>query len=112
MGIVVLIMFGSMLTDVVEDNEIKTKRRSEGLLFAASAFVTKVISGGGHFVGGLLLGMVAFPVKADPRTLDPQIMHNLAYVYMPTIILLFIAGMVLMSLPDHARVAHGESPQA
>src|SRR6185436_11919503 len=53
MGIIVLIMFASMLTDVVEDNELKTKRRSEGLLFAASAFVTKVISGGGHFVGGL-----------------------------------------------------------
>jgi len=109
MGIVVLIMFGSMLTDVVEDNEIKTQRRSEGLLFAASAFVTKVISGGGHFVGGLLLAMVAFPVKADPKTLDPQIMHNLAYVYMPTIILLFTAGMVLMSRYRITRESHMEN---
>jgi len=109
MGIIVLIMFGSMLTDVVEDNEIKTKRRSEGLLFAASAFVTKVISGGGHFVGGLLLAMVAFPTKADPATLDPQIMHNLAYVYMPTIILLFTAGMVLMSRYRITRESHMEN---
>jgi GPH family glycoside/pentoside/hexuronide:cation symporter len=109
MGIIVLIMFASMLTDVVEDNELKTKRRSEGLLFAASAFVTKVISGGGHFVGGLLLAMVAFPIKADPKTLDPQIMHNLAYVYMPTIILLFTAGMVLMSRYRITRESHQEN---
>ncbi|MBV9541819.1 MAG: MFS transporter [Alphaproteobacteria bacterium] len=109
MGIIVLIMFASMLTDVVEDNELKTKRRSEGLFFAASAFVTKVISGGGHFIGGLLLAMVAFPTKADPKTLDPQIMHNLAYVYMPTIILLFSAGMVLMSRYRITRESHLEN---
>ncbi|MEJ1969233.1 MAG: MFS transporter [Rhizomicrobium sp.] len=106
LAIIVLIMFSSMLIDVVEDNEIKTGRRSEGLFLAASSFVSKAISGAGAFVAGQMLAFVRFPEKADPATLDPHIVRDLAYVYMPVIVLMFTAGMILMSRYRITRHSH------
>jgi len=109
LAIIVLIMFASMLTDVVEDNELRTKRRSEGLFFAAQSFVTKAISGAGHFIAGLMLAVVEFPQKANPATLDPHIVRDLAYVYMPVVIILFTGGMFLMSRYRITRESHQEN---
>ena len=109
LGFIVLIMFSSMLADVVEDNELKTKRRSEGLFFAAQSFVTKATSGAGAFIGGLMLAFVHFPAKADPATLDPHIVRNLAYVYMPLVIVMFTAGMYLMSRYRITRTSHADN---
>ena len=43
------ILTASMLADVVEDSELTTGRRSEGLLFAANSLVQKAVSGVGIF---------------------------------------------------------------
>jgi Na+/melibiose symporter-like transporter len=109
LGIVVLIMFSSMLTDVVEDNELRTRRRSEGLFFAASSFIAKAISGTGAFIAGQMLAFVDFPQKANPATLDPHIVRDLAYVYLPVITILFTAGMILMSRYRITRESHLEN---
>ncbi len=109
LAIIVLIMFSSMLTDVVEDNELRTKRRSEGLYFAASSFVSKAISGAGAFVAGQMLAFIDFPQKADPATLDPHIVRDLAYVYMPVVIGMFTLGMILMSRYRITRESHADN---
>lgn len=106
LAIVVLIMFSSMLTDVVEDNEINTQRRSEGLYFAAMAFVSKATSGFGAFIGGQMLALVAFPVVKPGEMVDEQTLHNLAYVYMPAIVIMFSLGMYLMSRYEITRESH------
>lgn len=108
-AIVVLIMFSSMLTDVVEDNELRTRRRSEGLFFAASSFIAKAISGTGAFIAGQMLALVDFPLRASPATLDPLILRNLAYVYLPVITILFTSAMLLMSRYRITRESHLEN---
>lgn len=109
LAIVVLVMFSSMLADVVEDSQLQTGRRSEGLFFAAQSFVTKAISGAGAFIAGLMLSFVAFPNKANPATLDPHIVRDLAYVYMPVVIVMFTAGMYLMSRYRITRETHSDN---
>jgi len=108
-AIIVLIMFSSMLTDVVEDNELRTRRRAEGLFFAASSFVAKAISGTGAFIAGQMLALVDFPQKANPLTLDPHIVRDLAYVYLPVITILFTSAMILMSRYRITRESHQEN---
>lgn len=108
-GVIVLIMFSSMLADIVEDNELRTTRRSEGLYFAASSFVAKAISGTGAFIAGQMLGIVHFPQHANPATLDPAIVRHLAYIYLPVITLLFTAGMIAMSRYRITRASHLEN---
>ena len=109
LALTVLVMFSSMLADVVEDNELRTKRRSEGLFFAAQSFVAKALSGTGAFIAGLMLAAVHFPQKANPATLDPLIVRHLAYIYVPVIALLFTGGMLLMSRYRITRESHQES---
>ena len=44
-----------LLADVVEEAQLKTGRRSEGLLFSASSLVQKAVSGIGIFASGMVL---------------------------------------------------------
>nr|QQZ50192.1 MFS transporter [Phenylobacterium glaciei] len=66
------ILTSSMIADVVEDSELKTGRRSEGLFFAASAFVAKAVTGIGIFTSAMLLKAAAFPQGAKPGEVDPR----------------------------------------
>ncbi len=109
LAIIVLIMFSSMLTDVVEDNELRTKRRSEGLFFAASSFFAKAVSGAGAFIAGLMLAAVHFPQHANPATLDPHIVRDLAYVYLPVVIGMYTLGMILLSRYRITRESHEDN---
>lgn len=85
MAIMTGIMLQSMIADVVEDSEVKTGRRSEGLLFSADNLFKKIVSGVGVFVSGVLLTYVAFPQGAKPNEVDPELLRNLALIYLPTI---------------------------
>ena len=78
-----LILVGSMITDVVEDSQLKTGRRSEGLFSAAITFVAKSTSGFGILLSGLLIDFVHFPKHASQATIDPAIMRHLLFIYMP-----------------------------
>ena len=48
-------MVGSMIADVTDEHELRTGKRQEGLLFAASAFLIKASSGIGVLVAGIAL---------------------------------------------------------
>ncbi|MGH6972117.1 MAG: MFS transporter, partial [Caulobacteraceae bacterium] len=55
------IIVTSMLADVVEEIQVKTGKRSEGLLFAADSFLRKVTTGVAAMAPGLILAFVRFP---------------------------------------------------
>ena len=60
------IILALMMADVVEDSEIATGRRAEGLFFAGSSFVQKAASGLGLFASGLVLWAANFPTAKLP----------------------------------------------
>jgi glycoside/pentoside/hexuronide:cation symporter, GPH family len=86
------IIVTSMVADIVEETELRTDRRSEGLLIAADTFLQKLSAGMAIAVPGLLLGLVAFPPHADPATLDPQTMRRLAFISLPLWVALGVAA--------------------
>jgi GPH family glycoside/pentoside/hexuronide:cation symporter len=99
------ILMTSMIADIVEDSELKTGRRSEGLFFAAAAFIAKAVNGVGIFASGMLLAAVAFPQHARPGHVDPQIVRNLGLVYAPTTVALY--GLALLCLTGYRITRHG-----
>jgi GPH family glycoside/pentoside/hexuronide:cation symporter len=109
LGLIGLIVVTSMLADVVEDNAAKTGQRSEGLFFAANSVLSKSVTGVGTFVSGLMLTFVSFPKNAVPGAVGPEIMHKLAYVYLPTTVVLSIASLVFLSFYRIDRAAHDEN---
>lgn len=93
------ILITSMIADVVEDSEVRTGRRSEGLFSASLSFVAKATSGLGILMAGILIDFVHFPKHATPATIDivaPHAVRNLVLVYMPVQITLWIVSILLV----------------
>jgi Na+/melibiose symporter-like transporter len=57
---------GSMMADVAQDQFLRTGRNQQGILFSAVSFSGKLGSAGGHFLAGVGIDLIAFPLKADP----------------------------------------------
>jgi Na+/melibiose symporter-like transporter len=103
-----------MITDVVEDSEVRTGRRSEGLFSASLSFVGKATSGLGILLAGLLIDAVHFPKQATPATIDivaPHAVRNLVLIYMPVQIALWIVSISLITLYRIDRKTHESNLQ-
>ena len=109
MGIAASILISSMIADVVEDSELKTGKRSEGLFFSASAFVSKAVSGAGILSAGLILSLIHFPVGARPDQVDASVLHNLALLYIPSTIGLYAIAVTFMCFYGISKATHEEN---
>ena len=96
----------SMVADIVEEMELRTGRRSEGLLLAADTFLKKVSAGMAVAVPGLLLALVAFPPHADPATLNPEVMRRLAFFSLPLWVALGLAATSMLLFYRIDRQTH------
>lgn len=95
----------SMLTDVVEEVELKTGQRSEGVLLAADSVFRKMVQSIGVLFAGLVLTIIVFPTGAERGTVDPDILRHMGLLYIPTqVILIGTAALVMCLFPiDEAR---------
>jgi Na+/melibiose symporter-like transporter len=96
LGISATILLSSMIADVVEDSELKTGRRSEGLFFSANSFVQKAVSGTGVMLSGLVLTLVHFPTKAQPGHIPQDVLRHLAMTYVPLYAGLYFTAMLFL----------------
>jgi Na+/melibiose symporter-like transporter len=102
-------MGASMVADVVEEAELKTGRRSEGLFFAATAFIAKATSGFGILAASLLITAIHLKPGSNPATVSPDVARNLALTYAPTIIGLHAVGLTLLLGYRINRASHQET---
>jgi Na+/melibiose symporter-like transporter len=96
MGLMWMIIVTSMLADVVEDNAVRTGRRSEGLFFAANSILAKSVTGVGTLGAGLMLTAVNFPRQAAPGQVSQEMIHALGFIYLP--VALVLSALALASL--------------
>ncbi len=108
-GIVASTLLAAMIADVVEDGELKTGRRAEGLFFSASTLVTKAVSGIGIFAASAILAVVRFPAAAKPGTIPPEVLQRLGFVYIPTLLVLYAVSIVLLTGYRITRDSHNET---
>ncbi len=106
---VVAIMFGSMVADALDAQELNTGRRQEGVFSAALSFSTKATSGLGVLLGGLLLDyIISFPRGATPESVDPATIRMLGIIAGIGLPLLFLFPFSLISRYRITREAHVE----
>ena len=73
------IMFISMIADLVDDQELKTGQRQEGVFAAGVAFSTKAVGSLGVVVGGFLLEFfVKFPAGQGQTEISEEVLFRLA----------------------------------
>ncbi len=103
------ILLASIVADVVEDAEVKTGRRSEGLLLSANNLFRKVISGMGIFIATGVLAFIQFPEKAERGQVPPEVLQNLGLAYIPTIVGLYGIAIGLLLTYGISRARHEEN---
>jgi GPH family glycoside/pentoside/hexuronide:cation symporter len=98
-----------MVADIVEDSEVVTGRRSEGVFVAVNSFVQKAVSGVGIFASSLLLTAIHFPRGAQPGQVDPTVVRNLGLVVAPLLVALYSVALAFLSTYRIGRATHEEN---
>ena len=101
----------SMIADLVEQSELKTGRRSEGVFFAAVTFTRKATQGLGTFAAGIMLSVISFPQGAARGDVQPETLWKLGAFYAPSLLLLWTLMIVAVSFYRIDRQDHEQNLQ-
>ncbi len=89
----------SMIGDVIDENELVTSLREEGLFYSARAFFAKASYSVGHFVAGVLLDFfVRLPFEAVPGQVSQDVLTRLGITAGP-----IMGGAALVAVFIYAR---------
>lgn len=106
-----LITFSSMVADVVDEHELKTGKRQEGVFFSAVSFSGKVTSGVGTIVGGLALDLIGWPRGVEIQTaadVSSSTLNWLGLVYGPIVAGFAVVCLYCYTKYDLTRSRHAE----
>ncbi len=103
------ILFTSMIADLVEQSELKTGRRAEGLFFSATTFIRKMVQGIGVLVAGFLLSLAGVPAGAAAGAVSDEAAWRLGAYYAPTVLVLWMAMIAVISTYKLERRDHEQN---
>ncbi len=108
--IALYIIIDSMLSDTIDQHELDTGRREEGLYFAAGSFAQKASYGLGSFIAGIGLDVIRFPQGANPGEVPMEALINLSIFAGPlSMALLLLSTLIIRPYPldekEHARIS-------
>jgi GPH family glycoside/pentoside/hexuronide:cation symporter len=96
----------SMMSDVVEYVELRTGRRSEGLMLSSVTTLQKALSGVATIIPGLILVVVGFPEKAVPGAVPQSVLNDLVFIYLPTIATMSILSIICVQFYRITQADH------
>ena len=100
------VMLDSMMADIVEDSEVKTSRRSEGLFYAARSFAGKFVSAFGIILAGSIVSLVGMDGIKTVTDMTYQMRVDLASFFLPLYCGLYLLAMYFISKYKIDREAH------
>jgi len=103
------ILFSSMIADLVEQSELQTGRRNEGVFFASVTFIRKCVQGLGLMVASFLLYLSEFPAGATVADVSSDTIWQLGAYYVPTILTLWMVMIAIISGYRLDRDQHEEN---
>jgi Na+/melibiose symporter-like transporter len=98
-----------MMADLVEASEIRTSRRSEGVLFAAVTFARKAVQGFGVLTASAVLALVQFPKGVAPGQVPDETIFRLGLYFAPTLFIIWMLAIASLSLYRIDRGKHEEN---
>jgi GPH family glycoside/pentoside/hexuronide:cation symporter len=90
-----------MVADVVDEHELITGLRQEGIFFSSISFSNKMTSGIGTTAAGFALTLIAWPTGADIQTaadISPDTIAWLGLIYGP-----IVSGFALVSIYCYSK---------
>lgn len=99
----------SMIGDVIDENELTSGIREEGLFYSARAFFAKASYSFGHFFAGIALDVfVRLPFEAVPGQVDSDVIWRLGITAGPIMGMAAIISLLIYSRYDLNRERHAE----
>jgi Na+/melibiose symporter-like transporter len=89
------ILLDSMLSDTIDEHELTSSKREEGLFFAARSFAGKASFGLGTFFAGIGLDVIKFPQAATLENIPPEAVTSLAVFGGPVLFVLFLSTILV-----------------
>ncbi|MEM9310872.1 MAG: MFS transporter [Pseudomonadota bacterium] len=100
------ILAASMIADLVEQSELNSGNRAEGMFFAAATFMRKFGEGFGVVIAGFVLSGVGLAAGAQQGEVPEETLWNLGAAYVPLIWTLFACVIAIIRLYDIDRAKH------
>ncbi len=107
-GAIVGIIARSMVTDIVDEQEIVTGERQEGVFFSALAFSGKAVSGLGTMLGGFVLSVIDFPANVDATGVSADVLFRMGVFMGPILGTLHMLPLLLYAMYSLDRQRHRE----
>lgn len=105
---IIFTSINSMFADIVDEHELETGERREGIIYAARSFCLKATGAVGVVLGGLALDLIAFPERAPAGTVSAETVWNLGFVQGPATSFFSLCGLLLYARYRLNRSRHAQ----
>ena len=102
------IIGASVVADILDDHELRTGLRQEGMFNAALSFSGKAISSVGIILGGVIINAVGLPAKAVPAQIPAEIIMHLGVIVGMCVPLLHLIPISLITRYQITRERHAD----
>jgi Na+/melibiose symporter-like transporter len=102
------ILIASMIADTIDEAELSTGKRQEGMFVSAVTFSAKATSGVGGFFAGLALDLIHFPTQAQLGSVPPEKVFKLGLAVGPGLLLFYLLMLYFISRYRITRERHAE----
>jgi GPH family glycoside/pentoside/hexuronide:cation symporter len=85
----------SLLADIVDEQELKTGQRQEGVMFAAAFFAAKFVAGFGYLVAGPFLDLIGLESGIQPGEAPGSVLWGLGILMGPGLAILMLVPIVM-----------------
>jgi GPH family glycoside/pentoside/hexuronide:cation symporter len=87
----------SMMADVIDEQELETGERQEGIFFSASAFASKAVGGLGTLLGGISLSLIGLPSNIEAAAAPADAIFRMGVFMGPIVGLSYLIPIYLYS---------------
>ena len=103
--VLVPILLASMLADVVEEIEVCTGQRKEGVIFAINTFIAKWATGLAVFLSTVILSIAHFPADTS-KGITPDVIYRMSELYVGSVLVLYAGSIVCAYFYNITRERH------
>jgi GPH family glycoside/pentoside/hexuronide:cation symporter len=89
----------SLMADLLDEQELSTGRRQEGVFFAAAAFVLKATTGLGAMLAGVVIDIVGLAPGSEPGSIELSVLQSLGWFAV-----ILTSGMAVIAFAFYRRI--------
>lgn len=73
------VVTASLMADLLDEQELSTGLRQEGVFFAAGTFVLKATTGLGAMLAGIVIDIIGLSPGSEPGSIEPSVLQSLGW---------------------------------